>query len=138
MIEVKKSTVSQKSKIANQATISNREKTAVTATQPVTDIYESKEGATLYIDLPGVSKELLEIDVDQNVLTVKGAIELDMPENLEPSYMEIRSGRFERHFTLGEELDSKSIQASFSQGELKLFIPRSEQYKPRKIEVKAV
>lgn len=115
----------------------NATKTATTlnTVQPFTDIYEANEGATLFIDLPGVSKESLEIDVDQNVLTVRGSITLDMPENLQPTYMDIRSGRYERQFTLGEKLEANNIVAQFNQGVLKLFIPRSEQHKPRKIEI---
>ncbi len=105
-------------------------------TQPLADIFETQEGATLYIDLPGVDKESLNIDVDKDVLSIKGKIALDIPDGLEATYMDIRSGRYERHFTLGEELDSHNIQADFKQGELKLFIPRSERHKPRKIEIK--
>jgi HSP20 family molecular chaperone IbpA len=88
------------------------------------------------MDLPGVSKESLDIDVDQNVLTIRGAINLHTPDDLKPSYMEVHSGVFERRFTLGDELDSNKIEATHKQGELALFIPRSEQHKPRKIEVK--
>jgi HSP20 family molecular chaperone IbpA len=50
--------------------------------------------------------------------------------------MEIRSELFERRFTLGDELDSSRIEASLNQGELKLSIPRLEQHKPRKINIK--
>tara|TARA_R110002111_G_C6006607_1_gene374034 strand:+ start:5810 stop:6226 length:417 start_codon:yes stop_codon:yes gene_type:complete len=138
MNEVNKSTTSPTANKTEQNTSSKQEKSTVTVVQPLTDIYESKQGATLYIDLPGVSKELVDIHVDQNVLTVKGTIKLEMPENIQPHYMDIRSGGFERHFTLGEELDSTNIQASFNQGELKLFIPVAEKHKPHRIEVKTV
>lgn len=119
-----------------QAKVSEQ-KASVSTLAPLADIYETKQGATLYVDLPGVSKESLDIDIDQHVLTIKGAINLDMPEKLEPTYMEVRSQQFERRFTLGEELDSSRIEANLNQGELKLFIPRSEKHKPRKIEVKS-
>jgi HSP20 family protein len=122
----------------DQVATTSQEKSTATVAQPLTDIYESKEGATIYVDLPGVSKELVDIHVDQNVLAVKGTVKLDIPENLQPHYMDIRSGGFERFFTLGEELDSSNIQASFNQGQLKLFIPVAEQHKPHKIEVKTV
>ncbi len=104
--------------------------------RPATDIHETPEGVTLYIDLPGVPRDALSIDVDQNVLSVKGAINLHTPEGLEPTYMDVHSGTFERHFTLGEQLDTEGIDAKLDQGVLKLFIPRSEKHKPRKIEVK--
>jgi len=117
-------------------TMTQKEKAIPVMMRPAADIQESKEGATIYVDLPGVKKDALEIDVDQNVLSIKGAIDLNTPENLEPAYMDIHAGVFERRFTLGEELDGNHIEANLDQGELKLFIPRSEQHKPRKIEVK--
>jgi HSP20 family molecular chaperone IbpA len=106
--------------------------------RPLTDIHETGQGVTLYMDLPGVNKEALDIDVDQNVLTIKGAINLHTPEDLKPSHMELHSGVFERRFTLGDELATENIEATLKQGELMLFIPRSEQHKPRKIEVRAI
>jgi len=117
-------------------TMTQKEKAIPMMMRPAADIQENKDGATIYVDLPGVKKDALDIDVDQNVLTIKGAIDLNTPNNLEPGYMDIHAGVFERRFTLGEELDSNSIEANLDQGELKLFIPRSEQHKPRKIEVK--
>ncbi len=105
--------------------------------RPAADIYETKEGATLYIDLPAVSKEALEISVDQNVLTVEGELSLNTPDDLKPTYMDVNTGVFSRQFTLSAELDSSKIDANLVNGVLKLDIPRSEKHKPRKIEVKA-
>ncbi len=112
-------------------------KTQVQTMYPATDIHETKEGATLYIDLPGVSRDALDIDVDQNVLTVKGDINLATPDDLTPTYMDVRAGAFKRQFTLSAELDSNKVDAQLKDGVLKLVIPRSEKHKPRKIEVKA-
>lgn len=104
--------------------------------RPAADIHESKDGAIIYIDLPGVSKEALEIDVDKDVLSIRGAINLHTPDDLDAQYMDVHSGVFERRFTLGEQLDSENIEAKLEQGELYVFIPRSEEHKPRKIHVK--
>ena len=131
-----KTATAQQDNASSATPASTQEKLTAPAVQPLTDVYESKEGATLYVDLPGVNKQQLDIDVDQNVLTIKGYINLDTPDDLSPTYMDIRSKRFERRFTLGEELDSSRIEARLNQGELTLFIPRSEQHKPYKIEVK--
>lgn len=100
-----------------------------------TDIYETAEGVTLYVDLPGVGKDNLDIDVEQNVLTIKGQVNLDTPETMQPAYMDVRSKLYERRFTLGEQLDVENISANLNQGALKLFLPRREQHKPRKITV---
>ena len=104
---------------------------------PKADIHETKQGAVLYIDLPGVHKNSLDIDVDDNVLTIKGRVELKTPDGLNPTYMDVHAGAYKRKFTLSAELDSSKIDASLTDGVLKLEIPRSEKHKPRKIEVKA-
>jgi len=103
---------------------------------PATDIHEGKESVTLYVDLPGVSKETLDIDVDRDILTIKGKINLKTEQRMQPTYMDIRAELFERRFTLGDELDSSRIEAHLNQGQLKLSIPRLEQHKPKKINIK--
>ncbi len=104
--------------------------------KPATDIYESKEGVVLYVDLPGVSKEMLDIDIDQDILTIKGKINLSTVENMQASYVDVRANVFERRFTLGDELDSNQIEAKLDQGALKLSIPRLEKHQAKKITIK--
>lgn len=114
----------------------SRERAEMVHLRPLADIHENKEGVKLYLDLPGVSKDGLEIDIDKNVLTIKGDIKLDLPENMKARYIELNTGVFERQFTLGDELDSENIDASLKQGVLELSIPRLQQHQPRKIEIK--
>ncbi len=116
------------------ASIAKKQSNVITL-QPKADIYESEDGATLYVDLPGVSKESLDLDVDKNVLTIKGKINLETVKNLNPANIDIQAEQFNRRFTLGEELDCSKIEATLEQGELKVFIPKLERHKPRKIEV---
>lgn len=104
---------------------------------PVADIYENKEGVSVYVDLPGVSRESLDINVDKNVLTIKGVINLPAPERMKATYTDVTAGAYKRRFTLSSEMDVSKIDATLKNGELKLFIPRSEMHKPRNIEVKA-
>jgi len=133
MSEEKKMTLNQETgPVENQA----RESAEVVHLRPLADIHENKEGVKLYLDLPGVSKDSLEIDIDKNVLTIKGEIKLDLPENMKARYIELNSGVFDRQFTLGDELDSEHIDASLKQGVLELSIPRLQQHQPRKIEIK--
>jgi len=108
---------------------------AITLT-PATDIYEAKEGVTLYVDLPGVSKKTLDIDVDQDILTIKGKIDLTTTANMQPTYVDVRADVFERRFTLGDELDANQIEAQLDQGALKLTIPRLEKHQPKKVSIK--
>lgn len=102
---------------------------------PLTDIVEGKKGATLYIDMPGVSRDSIDIGVDHNVLTISGDINLGFSDEIHPTYMDVKSERFERRFTLGEELDCEKIEANYEQGELIINIPRLERHLPKKIHV---
>jgi HSP20 family molecular chaperone IbpA len=113
-----------------------RERAEVVHLRPLTDIHENSEGVKLFLDLPGVNKDSLSIDIDKNVLTIKGEIKLDLPEQMKARYIELNSGVFERQFTLGDELDSASIDAKLKHGVLELSIPRLQQHQPRKIEIK--
>lgn len=104
---------------------------------PAADIIETDDGATIYVDLPGVNHDTLDINVDHDVLSIKGGVNLHTPKDLNPTYMDVHAGSFNRQFTLSAELDSSKIDAKLKDGVLKLVIPRSEKHKPRKIEVKA-
>jgi len=120
-----------------QVPMSSKQGHAQTLTlTPVADIYESKEGATIYIDLPGVNHDTLDISVDHDVLTIKGGVNLHTPKSLNPTYMDVHAGAYNRQFTLSAELDSSKTDANLKDGVLKLFVPRSEKHKLRKIEVK--
>jgi len=103
---------------------------------PPMDIVEDVEGISLIADLPGVSKDGLGIRVDGNTLTIEGEAELDMPAGLESTYAEIRSVHYQRSFTLSRELDSGKVDAELKHGVLTLRIPKREESKPRRIEVK--
>ncbi len=104
---------------------------------PAADIIETDDGATIYVDLPGVNHDTLDINVDHDVLSIKGGVNLHTPKDLNPTYMDVHAGSYNRQFTLSAELDSSKIDAKLKDGVLKLVIPRSEKHKPRKIEVKA-
>lgn len=133
----KQAALRQENEMTNTQGNLNTERAQTLDLTPVADIHETKDGAVLYIDLPGVNKESLDISVDSDVLTVKGGVNLHTPDDLSPTYMDVHAGVYKRSFTLSAELDSSKIDANLKDGVLKLVIPRSEKHKPRKIEVKA-
>ena len=141
MSENKMTTTENKATTANselaQATAGNALRAQSLELTPAADIIETDDGATIYVDLPGVSHETLDINVDHDVLGIKGGVNLHTPKDLNPTYMDVHAGSFSRQFTLSAELDSSKIDANLKDGVLKLVIPRSEKHKPRKIEVKA-
>ncbi|MDR2508442.1 MAG: Hsp20/alpha crystallin family protein, partial [Candidatus Accumulibacter sp.] len=79
----------------------------------------------------------LHVRVDAEALSIEGEVELPVVKDMEASHVEVQSPRFQRTFTLGKELDSEKVEAEFRNGVLKLSIPKLEQAKPRKIEVRA-
>jgi len=103
---------------------------------PPVDIFEDPLGITLKADLPGVSKERLSVQVDQNTLTIEGEAEIRMPEGMEALYADLRSTTFRRSFTLSRELQADRIDAQIQDGVLTLKVPTREETRPRKIEVK--
>jgi len=102
---------------------------------PAVDIVENESGITLLADMPGVSKERLNIRVDGESLTIEGSAEVQVPEQIELLHSELRSPLFRRTFTLSRELDVGKIEASLRDGVLNMHIPKAEEAKPRRIEV---
>lgn len=103
---------------------------------PPVDIRETQDGITLMADLPGVSRDGLELRVDGNTLVIAGEARLDLPEDLQPLYADVRATRYRRGFGLSSELDAGNIDASLANGVLTLRIPKRAEFKPRKIEVR--
>jgi HSP20 family protein len=103
---------------------------------PRVDVLEDAAGITLYADLPGVSKDALDVKVEGDSLLIEGAISAATPQGMEATYAEIRVSRFRRAFTLSRELDPGRIDAQLKDGVLTLRIPKREEAQPRRIAVK--
>ena len=104
---------------------------------PPVDIVEDQDGILVKADLPGVSKETLSINVEGDTLTIEGAVSLGEPGGLQSVYAEVRTPHYKRSFVLSRDLDTAKVNASLVNGVLTLRVPKSEQAKPRRIEVKA-
>ncbi len=101
---------------------------------PPVDIYENEDALVVVADLPGVKKEDLHINVENDVLTIDGH-----PSNGHEG--ELIRGEFEllnfyRQFTLSDKVDQDKIEATLARGVLTLKLPKAEKAKPRQIEVK--
>ena len=103
---------------------------------PPVDIYEDETGFTLTADLPGVSKERLGVKVNGDNLLIEGDVSVPAPQDMELVYAEILASSYRRSFTLSRELDASKIEANLKDGVLKLRIPKAEEARPRKIEIK--
>jgi len=103
---------------------------------PPVDVIEDSTGITLYADLPGVPKDRLSVRVEGETLQIDAELVLPVPEGMQASHAEVQRKRFRRAFTLSRELDPDKVSAEFSQGVLRLRIPKAEHAQPRRIEVK--
>ncbi len=100
---------------------------------PPVDIYETGEGLTVVADLPGVAKDGIDIDVDNDVLTIRGNV--PEREHRDAVSREFELTSYYRQFRLGEKIDRARIRAAVSNGVLTLNLPFDEEVKPRRIEV---
>ena len=105
------------------------------ALMPPVDVIEDARGITLRADLPGVTKDKLDLQVEADTLTIEGEVAISMPEGMEANYAEVSVPRYRRVFTLSKELDPGNVSAEFKNGVLVLRIPKAEHAQPRRIEV---
>lgn len=109
-----------------------------TSTRPAAmpmDAFRSGDDYVVKFDLPGVSADSIDLDVERNVLTVKAERSADYGEGDEVQVAERPRGTFSRQLFLGDTLDADKVQASYDAGVLTLRIPVAEQAKPRKIAI---
>ncbi len=104
---------------------------------PRADIYETNGDIIVVADLPGVDENSVEITLEKNILTIKGYVEQEQPENYNLAYAEYRIGDYERSFTLSNEIDRDKIEATVKDGVLRLSLSKVGPTKARKIMVKA-
>ena len=103
---------------------------------PPVDIVPDASTIILYADMPGVDNKDLAVGVDGRTLIIEGPVTLGEANALVSVYAEVRSNRYRRSFDLSSELDTGAIEASLKDGVLMVRIPKSEQAKPRRIEVR--
>jgi len=114
-----------------------RAQSAEAPIRPAVDIWENENGIVLCADMPGVSKDRLNLHIDGNNLIVEGQVAFDLPENAEALYADVRSSLYRRSFSLSGELETGKIEASLKDGVLTVRIPKRAELRPRKIEVQA-
>lgn len=101
---------------------------------PAATVLENDEGYTLEVEMPGVSKENLEMWVENNELTVLGRRAMPVVEGT-AIHRESRPENFCRSFEIDPSIDAAKISAKIAQGVVTLTLPKAEQVKPRKITV---
>ncbi len=100
---------------------------------PAADIYETESGYLIALDLPGIDREALEIDVDDNRLMVKGT---RATAESKQHRSERPQGKFLRTFSVPASVDQGKIGAEYKDGVLQIRLPKRSEQKPKKIDIK--
>lgn len=103
--------------------------------RPNVDILENAQGLTVYADMPGVRPENIDINYENGALTIHGRAELRQRQGTSYLLREYGVGDYHRSFRVGEQIDPANIKADYQDGTLKLFLPKGERAKPKKISV---
>ena len=102
---------------------------------PPIDIFETPDGLVLQADLPGVTPESLELQVQDNKLSLFGKVSLPIPAAARMIHQEYQVGHFLRSFILSDEVDHERISAKLSQGVLEVVLPRLPKAEPRRVQI---
>ncbi len=105
---------------------------------PAVDVFDTKDAVVLKAELAGMNPDDIEIEVEDNVLTVKGERKFEEKVDDERYYrVERRYGSFQRSIALPQGVKADDIQATYTDGVLEVRVPKAEEEKPKKISVKA-
>jgi HSP20 family molecular chaperone IbpA len=107
------------------------------AFMPSADIFETEDALTVVLEMPGVDSDNINISVENGVLTVEGTINFGKYEGLQPVYSEYNVGPFRRSFRISSRIDQDKIRAEMRDGVITLVLPKVEEAKPRRIEIRS-
>lgn len=103
--------------------------------KPAVDIFEAEDGLTLVADLPGIKRDDITLDLNNNTLTITARTKANMEPRWRALMVEAEPTHFMRQFKLSDQLDQDKIQAKFSDGVLTLKLPKSAKQQPKQIAI---
>jgi len=103
---------------------------------PAVDVYEDEHQVTLKIEVPGIDEKDIDVQIENNTLTVHGERKIEKEEK-EENYRRVESqyGNFTRTFTLPQTVDTENVAATYDKGVLKIALPKKAEAKPKQIKV---
>ncbi len=104
---------------------------------PSTDIIEKEDGFHIYMDMPGVAREQLNINLQDTDLEISAQAEFPKLKNASNIHMEFGDCEYVRSFTISDVVDRENIKATMKNGVLELYLPKADKARPRKIEIEA-
>jgi HSP20 family molecular chaperone IbpA len=127
----------QELQVQQKREVEKKQESTIPARQflPVTDIFETDQSLTLVVEMPGVTKENVDVRVENDMLTIDGRVDFGNYEGLQPLYTEYNIGNYVRSFQLSSKIDQEGISAELKDGVMKLVLPKAQMARPRKIAV---
>ena len=105
---------------------------------PPVDIFEKAENLVIRVEVPGIDKDDLDVQIENGVLTLRGERHRDQDVTDENAYrVERLFGSFTRSFTLPTTVDPSRVGASYKDGILEIVVPKMEEAKPKKVKIQA-
>jgi HSP20 family molecular chaperone IbpA len=102
---------------------------------PVTDIFETDQALTVVLEMPGVTRDNVDVSIENDILTIEGRIDFSKYEGLQPVYTEYNIGHYVRSFEISSKVEQSRISAVLNDGAMTLVLPKAEKARPRKIKV---
>lgn len=124
--------VQQKQQVQHRGETTKPEKHFI----PAVDIFENKEQVTIIAEMPGVPLESIDVNLEDDLLTITGHRQPDDMQESKILVQEYETGHYHRRFTLAETIDREKVQASLNEGMLTIVLPKTAPAKPKKIEIK--
>jgi HSP20 family protein len=119
-----------------QESMGSRREPAIRAWAPPVDVIEDQEKIVVKVELPGLKREDIDIEMTGDTLTIKGDRKLE-DEEKRKDYVRVERayGQFQRSFTIGVPVKASEVKAGYKDGILEVTIPKAEEIKPKKVEV---
>jgi HSP20 family molecular chaperone IbpA len=102
---------------------------------PNTDIYETDDAITVVMEMPGVEKKDLQVNLENDTVRVEGRVDFSKYEGMQPLYTEYNVGHFARAFSLSSKIDQQQIAAQLDDGVLTLTLKKAKEALPRRIPI---
>ena len=127
----------QELQVAQKRELEKKEETTIPTRifVPSADIYETKNGLNVVLEMPGVDKNSVDIRVEDDVLKVDGKLDFSKYQGLQPLYTEYNVGHYTRSFAISNKIDRDQISAHMEDGVLTLTLPKLKEVQPRRIAV---
>lgn len=102
---------------------------------PKSDVLETETELKIFVEMPGVPKDQVDLEVENNLLKVEGKLTESRLAVSTALHSEFKQGHYSRSFGLGDQIDSSHINAELIDGVLEITLPKREETQPKKIEI---